>query len=103
MLARLTKDSLAQKDQSLCDIHYVTKIFGYAKMCILMNLIVHFSFYKIYLFVFYRSVNTGIQDAIEMWRTLFVDLLAHERNGYMRFLSTDIKHYLSRITERYIQ
>jgi hypothetical protein len=103
MLARLTKDSLAQKDQSLCDSHHVTKIFGYAKMCILMNLIVRFSFYKIYLFVFYRSVNTGIQDAIEMWRNLFVDLLAHERNRYMRFLSTDIKHYLNRTMKRSIQ
>ena len=29
---------------------------------------------------------------MEMWRDLFVDLLAHERNGYRRFLSADIKH-----------
>jgi len=38
-----------------------------------------------------------------MRRNLFVDLLAHERNGYRRFLSTDIKHYLGRITERSIK
>jgi hypothetical protein len=30
-----------------------------------------------------------------MRRSLFVDLLAHERNGYQRFLPADIKHYLS--------
>jgi len=35
-----------------------------------------------------------------MRRNLFVDLLAHERNGYQRFLPTDIKHYLGRITEK---
>ena len=38
-----------------------------------------------------------------MRRNLFVDLLAHERNGYRRFLPTDIKHYLGRITERSIK
>ena len=40
---------------------------------------------------------------MEMRRSLFVDLLAHERNVYRRFLSADIKHYLSHITERSIQ
>jgi hypothetical protein len=40
---------------------------------------------------------------MEMRRNLFVDLLAHERNGYQRFLPADIKHYLSHITERSIK
>jgi hypothetical protein len=38
-----------------------------------------------------------------MRRNLFVELLVHERNGYQRYLPADIKHYLSRITKRYIQ
>ena len=46
-----------------------------------------------------RSVSMGNVDAVE----LILDLLAHERNGYRRFLSTDIKRYLSRIMVRYIQ
>jgi hypothetical protein len=36
---------------------------------------------------------------MEMWWNLFVELLAHKRNGYRRFLLADIKHYLSSITE----
>ena len=35
-----------------------------------------------------------------MRRNLFVDLLVHERNGYRKFLSADIKHYRSHITEK---
>ena len=35
-----------------------------------------------------------------MQRNLFVDLLAHEINGYWRFLLANIKHYLSHITEK---
>ena len=52
----------SSKDQSLCDIHYVTKIFGYTiyEMWILMNLIVVLFFFTIFiLFCFYRSVSTG--------------------------------------------
>jgi len=30
-----------------------------------------------------------------------VDLFLYERNRYWRFLSPNVKHYLSRITERY--
>lgn len=48
------------KDQSLCDIHYVTKIFGYPKMCILMNMIVCFSFYKIYHVSYFTIALTPI-------------------------------------------
>ena len=44
-----------------------------------------------------------VQDYMEMQQNLFVDLLAHEKNVYRRFLSADIKHYLSHITERSIQ
>ena len=33
-----------------------------------------------------------VQDGMEMRRNLFVDLLAHKRNGYRRFLYADIKH-----------
>ena len=39
----------------------------------------------------------------KMQRNLFIDLLAHERNGYRRILSADIKYYLSRITKKSIQ
>ena len=53
----------SSKDQSLCDIHYVTKIFCYTiyKTWILMNLIVHFIFLQIlFYFVFYCSVSMDI-------------------------------------------
>ena len=53
--------------------------------------------------VIYIYTRTCVHDGMEMRQNLFVDLLAHERNGYRRFLPTDIKHYLSRITERSIQ
>jgi hypothetical protein len=33
----------------------------------------------------------------------FMDLLAHERNRYRRYLLVDIKHYLSHIAERSVQ
>jgi hypothetical protein len=42
-------------------------------------------------------------DGMEMRQNLSVDLLAHERNRYQRFLPADIKHYLSRITEKSIK
>ena len=51
----------------------------------------------------YIYTRTYVQDGMEMRRNLFVDLLAHERNEYRRFLPADIKYYLSRITERSIQ
>ena len=44
-----------------------------------------------------------VQDYMEMQRNLFMDLLAHERNGYRRFLPANIKYYLSRITEMSIK
>ena len=37
-----------------------------------------------------------------MQQNLFMDLLAHERNGYRRILSADIKYYLSHITKKSI-
>jgi hypothetical protein len=51
----------------------------------------------------YIYTRTCVQYGMEMRRNLFVDLLAHEINGYRRFLPANIKHYLSRITERSIQ
>ena len=36
----------------------------------------------------------------EMRQNLFVDLLAHRRNGYRRLFPADIKYYLSRIMEK---
>jgi hypothetical protein len=48
----------------------------------------------------YIYTRTYVQDGMEMRRNLFMDLSTHERNGYQRFLPTDIKHYLSRITEK---
>ena len=51
----------------------------------------------------YIYTRTYVQDGMEMWRNLFVDLLEHERNEYRRFLPADIKHYLSRIMESSIQ
>ena len=47
-----------------------------------------------------RKHSETHKDSMEMRYNLFVDLLAHERNRYRRFLSADIKHYLSRITEK---
>jgi hypothetical protein len=46
----------------------------------------------------YIYTQTCVYDGIEMRRNLFVDLLVYERNGYQRFLSVDIKRYLSCIT-----
>ena len=46
----------------------------------------------------YIYTRTCIYDDIE-----FVDLLAHERNRYHRFLSVNIKYYRSRITKMSIQ
>ena len=48
----------------------------------------------------YIYTQTCVQDGMKMRQNLFVDLLVYERNRYRRFLSADIKHYLSRITER---
>jgi hypothetical protein len=48
----------------------------------------------------YIYIRTYVQDGMEIRRNLFMNLLAHKRNG---FLPIDIKHYLSRITERCIQ
>ena len=48
----------SSKDQSLCDIHYVTKIFGYTiyEMGILMNLIVVLFFFTNFIFCFVFTV-----------------------------------------------
>ena len=51
----------------------------------------------------YIYTRTYVQNYMEMQRNLFMDLLAHERNGYRRFLPPNIKYYLSRITEMSIQ
>ena len=48
----------------------------------------------------YIYTRTCVQDGVEMWWNLFMDLLAHERNGYRRILSADIKYYLSHITKK---
>ena len=50
----------------------------------------------------YIYTRTCVQDGMKMRQNLFVDLLAYERNRYRRFLSVDIKYYLSRITEKSI-
>ncbi|CAN6345821.1 unnamed protein product, partial [Urochloa humidicola] len=56
-----------------------------------------------YMFVWCNPKGKPIcKSGVEMRNNLFIDLLAHERNGYRRFLPADVKHYLSRITERSI-
>jgi hypothetical protein len=44
--------------------------------------------------------RTCIHDDMEMLRNLFVDSLVHEKNGYKIFLPVDIKHYLSRVSQK---
>ena len=51
----------------------------------------------------YIYTRTYVQNYMEMQRNLFMDLLAHERNGYRRILFIDIKYYLSRIMKKSIQ
>ena len=41
----------------------------------------------------YIYTRTCVQDGVEIWRNLFIDLLMHRKNGYRRFLPA----------ERYIQ
>jgi len=52
---------------------------------------------------FYYDKPLCIRDGMKMRWNLFVDLLVHERNGYRRFISVDIKYYLSRIMQMSIQ